>query len=145
MELNDLDYEELSKFKNGPREVPDIRSPRLQRLIDSGYLEASAYMQLPDGDCVSTHYRLTLAGEDALARYEKMRDQRAKDEERQSLEDERRKEEKALQEVQTRASVRASWAAVAQVVVPVITFIIGLLVEHWTGIVNLIFSVFGFG
>lgn len=145
MELNDLDYEYLAKFKSGPCKVPDERTPRLQCLIDSGYLEASACMQLPDGDYVSAHYRLTLTGEDALARYEKMRDQCAKDEERQALEDERRKEEKNLQEVQTRASVRESWAAVAQVVVPIITFIIGLLVEHWTGIVNLIFSLFGFG
>lgn len=74
MELNDLDYAELSKFKSGPCEVPGVRPPRLQRLINSGCLEPSTYIEL-NGDYVATYYQLTLAGEDALAMYERQEDE----------------------------------------------------------------------
>ena len=126
MELNDLDYEELSKFKNGPCEVPDIRSPRLQRLIDSGYLEASACMQLPDGDYVSTHYRLTLAGEDALAEYER----------RQNEMSEQRAQKCADKISDRRFQLLNSFLSA------VTGSLLTLLVEHWESVIKFIRDLF---
>lgn len=78
LELTDLDYEELSRYRDGPCEAPEIRPPRLQRLMDQGYLEPSVYMTLPNGSYAATHYALTLIGEDALAKYERQQDEMRK-------------------------------------------------------------------
>ena len=125
--ISKADYNELAKYKTGTvaAEIADS-SPRTahlidQKLIETDELDAICYSPYDVQVCASA-YRLTPAGENALAEFE----QRCK--------------EKAQAERQRRFQNKVS---VASVLVPVITFVVGLLVEYCSGIADSAFRLFG--
>lgn len=87
---------------------------RFQSLHDQGYIEGAFVLGLP--------VTLTLLGADRL---------------------EQLKQEIAEASKKERQQRFNNKVAIAQILVPLITFILGLLVEHFTGIVRFAFSLFG--
>ena len=67
-------------------------------------------------------WKITVLGEEALLEFEEQRDKDAKAERQQRFENK---------------------ISIASVLVPAVTFILGLLVEHFSGIISIALSVFG--
>lgn len=127
--LSDGNYAELIKFREGPIDVSSYENSRIQFLEDSGFIECTAHEShdrsipgLAYIEITSKTYAITPLGEDALLEFEEVRGKEAEDKARQS---------------------RQEKIAIAQAVVPAITFILGLLVEHFSGVVEMAFSIFG--
>lgn len=122
--INKADYIELSKFKNGPIKI-DSGSYRIQRLIDAKLIAPQSYKSVSIGEMVvptPDKWALTVEGEDALLDFENMR-QKESDKKRQ-------------QRFENKISV-------LQVLVSLVTFILGLIVEHFSGITGIILQLFG--
>lgn len=119
-------YSELLSYRAGPVEFEGDYPERTLMLLDLKYIEA--YDPKPvehKGVVISfrpTKLRITALGEDALAEFEQSAKKKAED--------------KSQQRFQNKISV-------ALVLVPLITFILGLLVEHFAGIIGLFFGLIG--
>lgn len=111
----------------------------IKYLVELGYLKETAADVVGELQIRTVEWQITPAGLNALFVYEEETQRMT---ERQAEDNARREEDKAFQEAQKRASERASWAAVAQVVAPIVTFVLGLLIEHWTGFVGFILGLF---
>ena len=115
-------YDALLRFVN-PVETEEL-SKREQLLLDAGFIEPCAtdvdfgegYFQIFD-----SAYRITETGMDELRAFEKKSDEDAK------------------QEKQRRFGNKLS---VLNLLIPLITFIIGLLCEHYAGIVAFLTDLF---
>lgn len=120
--LSEESYKELLRYRNGPLPVSEHGlSEREEYLLEQGFIEAASCSSYDDGasfyGVYDSSYKLTPLGEDALSEFEKVRDHEAED--------------KRQQKFQNQVSV-------AQVLVPAITFVFGLLVEHYSGIVGVL-------
>lgn len=122
--INKADYNELSKFKKGPIEIEgDFH--RLQRLIDAKLIAPQSYKSVSIGEMVvptPDKWALTIDGEDALLDFENMRQEKS--------------DEKRQQRFENKISI-------LQLLVPLVTFILGLIVEHFSGIIGIVFQLFG--
>lgn len=113
--MTEYEYNSLLKYRGGlytgGRVTDEIRHFR-----KLGYIDAASYSSEYDRGEIylnPTAWKLTLAGESAISEFEQKREQQAQDER------ERRFNRKI---------------AIAQVLIPLITFILGLLAEHYVGI-----------
>lgn len=122
--LNQADYDALVPFREGPARITDS-SPRLQQLIAAKFLQPHTYKAIPISGVfapIPELWKLTIAGEDALSEFEQAREQEAD-----------RKRHQRLQEQ----------ISIAQVLVPLVIFILGLIVEHFSGLVGAVLKLFG--
>lgn len=124
--VNDT-YKTLVQYRSGPVQAPQGElSEKGQWLYDQGLIEPCAFMNLEqDGITVigiPTAYQITVAGENALAKFEEEHDRQAKAERQQRFQNK---------------------MSVAQVLIPLITFILGLIVEHYAGLVSALAEVLG--
>ena len=124
--LSEASYKVLVRYREGPIEVdPDGLSKREQWLCTQKFIEPCSFKNLTQGElkivCRATAYQITVAGEDALAEFEKVHDQESKSERQQRFQNK---------------------VSVAQVLVPAITFILGLLVEHFAGVIEFALDLF---
>ena len=115
--LPDFDYAELLKYKTphapkaDERERLDTLTQRgLVRIYDFEQVDIGPYGKVP----APNRYVLTVAGKDALSEFEKVRDQQAED--------------KRQRRFQNKVSVLSA-------LVPLATFFLGLVVEHYAGII----------
>lgn len=137
--LSSVAYDTLSSFRSGPVHRKEGATEMIKYLVELGYLKETKSDVVGELQIRTVEWEITPAGLNALFAYE---EEAQRITERQAEDNARREEDKAFQEAQKRASERASWAAVAQVVAPIVTFILGLLIEHWTGFVGFILGLF---
>lgn len=119
--LTQAQYELLVTFRSGLVFAPGPPAGVLKELVDRGYVISSksrvAHESPSEVSFEVESWRLSIAGEDALSEFEQ------------------RHAEKAQAERQQRFQNQVS---VAQVLVPAITFVFGLLVEHYSGVVGVL-------
>lgn len=116
--LSEADYQELLKYRQ-PHAPSQEEYARFVELKKRGFLKIH-HFGLVHLDKLGDHmapdtWTITPAGEDALSEFEKARRKESED--------------KRQQRFQNQISV-------AQVLVPLITFILGLIVEHYAGLVS---------
>ena len=114
-------YNELKKLQQGPVENPSELDPIIQYLHQQGYIEG-INIDTSDLSARPTAWELTMDGKVALEEFEEAREKQAKAERQQRFENK---------------------ISVASVLVPCITFVLGLLVEHFSGIVARIAGLLG--
>lgn len=117
------DYKSLLKYRNGPVSIrfdefsPSEKYLFEQKLIESAHLKTEeseeAIAFIPDS------FRITHLGENALYAFENEREKQSKAERQQRFQNK---------------------VSVASVLVPAITFLLGLLVEHFSGITGWLFA-----
>lgn len=113
-------YNELLRFRDSPAPYEGLPSERLTILQRFGWvrLETRRWSEITDGvktEYIKSYWVITELGKDALSEFEHIRNK--------ETEDERQKR------FQNKISV-------AQVFVPLVTFILGLFVEYFSGIIN---------
>lgn len=114
-------YNELVKFRDGPAAIPDGPTPMIEYLVAQGWLRATEHNV--DGLSIfPIAWEITIAGKVALSEYEKSCEKEAKGEKQQRFQNQ---------------------VSVAQVLVPAVTFVLGLVVEFRTGIVGILLQLFG--
>ena len=122
--LSDADYQALLPFRGAEPYCGelDARQQHLaeQKLIESTIVKSKAISGVLQ--FYETGWIITVAGQDALSAYEK-----------KSAQD---TESKRQQRFQNKVSV-------ASVLVPFITFILGLVVEHYSGLISLLLNFLG--
>lgn len=124
MQLSEIRYNALKQYRGGRYTGPKITS-EIRDFKNRGYIVAVSResQDQPGSYCMNpTKWTITPLGEDALSEFEQTRQKQA-NEERQ-----RRFQNKI---------------SVAQVLVPLITFILGLIVEHCAGLVSALSDLFG--
>lgn len=116
--LSDKKYQLLAKYRS-PAPAPSDGKEMFQEFIDQKLVRGqAAKMENIAGIgpvCTTALWIVTQAGEDALSEFEEKRCKEA--------------QEKRQQRFQNQVSV-------AQVLVPLITFLLGLLVEHFAGVIR---------
>lgn len=133
-------YNTLLLFRSGPVHRSEGATDLIKYLVQQGHLKETKGDVVGDLQIRAVEWEITPAGRNALSAYEDALQQTAA---QQAEEKARREEERAFQTAQTRASERASWAAVAQVVIAVVSFISGLLIEYRIGLVDWFLGLFG--
>lgn len=113
-------YNELLRFRDSPVPYEGLPSERLTILHRFGWvrLETQRWSEITDGvetEYIKSYWVITELGKDALSEFEHIRNK--------ETEDERQKR------FQNKISV-------AQVFVPLVTFVLGLFVEYFSGIIN---------
>lgn len=112
-------YKELISYRTGPIDFDGDYTERIASLLELKYLEAYEPRLVEHNGFITafkpTKLRITALGEDALAEFECCAKKEA--------------EYKGQQRFQNKISV-------AQVLVPLITFVFGLFVEHFSGVVG---------
>ena len=119
MKLSETNYDVLLPYRSGARPVgEDGLSAREQWLADNKLIEVNElHCRQMQGITIigeADSYRITPAGEDALLEFERERNKEAKAERQQRFENK---------------------VSVANVLVPTITFFLGMIVEHFSGLV----------
>jgi hypothetical protein len=115
--LSETSYNDLKKYRGGFYTGPSI-TMEIREFRDQGYIVAVSreLREHPGSFCMnSTKWELTHKGEDALSEFEKAHRKEAED--------------KRQRRFQNQVSV-------AQVLVPLVTFVLGLVVEHYAGLVS---------
>lgn len=116
--LSELNYLELRKYLEPYTPSPEEQD-RFNLLSNSGLVKVHHYASRTvgpiDGFPIPETWIITSAGQDALLEFEQERDKQT--------------EQKRQQRFQNQVSI-------AQVLVPLITFILGLVVEHYAGLVG---------
>lgn len=116
--LSEADYQELLKYRQ-PHAPSQEEYARFVGLKKRGFLKIYHFglvnLDKPGDHMAPDTWTITPAGEDALSEFEKARRKESED--------------KRQQRFQNQISV-------AQVLVPLITFILGLIVEHYAGLVS---------
>ena len=116
--LSEADYQELLKYRQ-PHAPSQEEYARFVGLKKRGFLKIHHFglvnLDKPGDHTAPDTWTITPAGEDALSEFEKARRKESED--------------KRQQRFQNQISV-------AQVLVPLITFILGLIVEHYAGLVS---------
>ena len=123
--LSESNYNELVKLRSAPLQTGGKMDSRIRYFRDQKYIEPNSYRFDGSPDDLSinpTSWRLTPRGEDALAEFEYVHNKDSQDERRQRFD---RK------------------IAVLGIAVSLVTFILGLLAEHFVGIADWISSLFG--
>lgn len=114
MILSQSEYDSLVYLlHNQPFPASDI--PECKSLKDKNFIKPGY------GRNLSVVYKVTTLGRDAILQFEQRREEQAKNEHQQRFQNK---------------------VAVATAFVPAITFVLGLVVEHFAGIMNLFFSLF---
>lgn len=115
--LSETSYSALKKYRGGFYTGPSI-TMEIREFRDQGYIVAVSreLREHPGSFCMNpTKWELTRKGEDALSEFEQDRQKQAED--------------KRQRRFQNQVSV-------AQVLVPFVTFLLGLVVEHYSGLVS---------
>lgn len=115
--LSETSYNALKQFRGGlytgPTLTPEIREFRDLKYINPTSRELKGY---PGQYSMNyTTWSITSLGEDVLSEFEQKREQQAKDE----------RDRRFNQKI-----------SIAQVFVPLVTFLLGLVVEHYSGLVS---------
>lgn len=124
--LSPANYELLKSFSDREEKPINRYEERTSMLVEADYLTVTKHIgdPMPNGKIrLRTHFtaHISQAGLDALLEFEKCRQQEAKAERQQRFDNK---------------------VSVASVLVPLITFILGLIIEHYAGIVGLLLSMF---
>lgn len=114
------DYNALLPFRDKDLRFENGLNNRLESLKDSDLIACDT-LEYINGQICEVTWSLTPKGEDALAEFEKCCQNEAKAERQQRFENK---------------------ISVASVLVPLITFVLGLIIEHYAGIVGLLLSMF---
>lgn len=121
--LSDADYLALLPFRDSEPYSKDL-DERLEHLAELGFIKSTVISSKTVGGMLQlyeTDWVITPLGLDALSAYEKHRAKNA--------------EAKRQQRFQNKLSV-------ASVLVPFISFILGLVVEHYSGLVSVLLKLF---
>ena len=112
--LSHLEYDSLLHLsQNEPLPGSDI--PEYKSLKDKGFIEAKLTAEM------KTVYCITTSGRDALLQFEDRREEHAQNQRQQRFQNK---------------------ISAASVFVPLVTFFLGLFVEHFSGAVSYLFSLF---
>lgn len=115
-------YDELLTFREGPIAIPEGPTPMIKYMVDQGLIRATDHDAAPGLTIIPVRWEITIAGRIALTEYEKEREKETKGEKQQRFQNQ---------------------VSVAQVLVPAVTFVLGLIVEFCTGIVGVLLQLFG--
>lgn len=122
--LSDSNYNALKKYRGGLYTGPSF-TEEIRYFRDCGYITATSRVDrdFPGSFSMNpTEWTLTSRGDDALAEFEYVRQKDADTKRQQRFENK---------------------ISVATVLVPAITFVLGLIVEHCSGILGVLFEFFG--
>ena len=123
--ISELDYLELVKYRE-PHAPADNDFFRFSMLRDRHYLQLYSWKTISIGglDNVQTTDKWIISerGKDALFEFEQEREKQAKYERQQRFQNK---------------------VSIAQVLVPLITFVLGLVIEHCSGVLGVLFDLFG--
>lgn len=115
--LTSIIYSELVQFREQPVRRPDGPTEMIRYLTNQGYIHVLENTVSPGMIIFPTAWEITVKGISALSEFEEVRRKESEDKRQQHLQNQ---------------------IAIAQVLVPLITFILGLVVEHFSGIVGII-------
>lgn len=122
--LSDLNYAELVKAISAPIHQNDIPKERFNCLIDLKYIAASKFESRNLGGVINIYaseWIITALGLDALNEFEQAHNQTSKNERQKRFENK---------------------IAVLNVLVPLITFFFGLLLQYFSNIIGLVIDLF---
>ena len=120
--LTQIEYDALLPFRDGPVHTPDGPTELMRHLKSKGYIEPSDTDVRPDMTIVDTEWVITIPGRVALESFEDRQEYHRK---------------------QARQQRFQNQVSVASVLVPTITFVLGLVVEHGLGLVGIFLDLFG--
>ena len=112
-------YDELIKFKDGPVHSPEGPSPMVEYLQEQKYISVTKKDMFSNFEVRAVTWVITGRGESALSEFEDVRKKEA--------------EQKEQQRFQNKVSV-------ASILIPLITFVLGIVVEHFIGIIGVLFG-----
>ena len=119
--LTQKEYDLLKGYENAPYTGPGM-TEEIRYFRDLDYIHAKSYHLKDEGTSLNpTRWTLTSKGRRALEEFENHCQDEAKKESQQRFDNK---------------------IAILNVLVPLVTFILGLLVEYFTGVVNLICKLF---
>ena len=119
--LTCAEYAELTRFRLKPVSEPDGPTPMIENLQNKGYIQATRYKSSPNFSRVPVEWKITGAGEAALSEFEEERQKEAKNERQRRFQNK---------------------ISVLNMLVPLVTFFLGLVVEHFAGLLDFLASLF---
>ena len=119
--------EPLSFWQMGKMEAPSFTRLRVEKMYKDGLLDRN-FRTNADGHTYGV-YTISDKGKAALLEAQQMADQHAKEKAQQE-------ESLELQRKQTRISEKSYRATVVQIIISLLSFVLGLLVEHYTGLIG---------
>lgn len=122
--LSAENYEVLCLFRNNPIRLESGATDRIKSLVGFGYLSPISIKSETVSDAIQFYdveWEITVSGLDALCEFEKDHEQHAKEERQQRFDNK---------------------VSIASVLMPLITFVLGLITEHHAGIIRIIVSLF---
>ena len=121
-------YEELKKFRDGPIRRSDGPTKIIRYLTEQGFIKAIEHDVLIDKDdvvsCFSVipiEWEITVKGLVALSEFEEKRQKAANDERQRRFQNK---------------------ISVLNVLIPLVTFFLGLVIEHFAGLLDFLTSFF---
>jgi len=125
--------EQLSCWKMGKMNAPSFTRPRVEKMYKSGLLDRDFGFN-EKGEPFGK-YNISDKGRAALLEAKQISDQQAQEKAQQE-------ESLELQRKQACIAEKTYKAAVVQTAISLISFILGLLVEHYTGFINFFCELF---
>ena len=122
--ISEESYNELIKYKNGSVKTNGDLTDRQKYLLENNLIEECDFSSDVYPGYVgvfATAHKITILGEDCINEFERNREQHSKQERQQRFDNK---------------------ISVASVLVPLITFIVGILVEYLSGIAGWFASLF---
>ena len=114
-------YDELKKFRGGPLQRPEGPTEMIRYLTEEGFIEAVESNVFPGLSVVPVKWKITVKGLAALSEFEEQRQKEAQNERQRRFQNK---------------------ISVLNVLVPLITFLLGLIVEHFAGLLDFLASLF---
>ena len=134
--ITEVIYKELFPFRSGPVRVEPFPTPMVRYLEKEGLVEASDHAI--DGlSIIPVEWAITVPGLVALAEFEECRARQLAEETKRIEEDRKKLAEQKRQSAQQNA-ISAIAPVVAPILTALITFVLGVLAEHFLEIVRLL-------
>ena len=137
--LSEADYHELLKYRE-PHAPSREEYNRLVSLKRRGFVKLNHFAFAHPGRQRAPEDRdtwiITPAGKDALSKFEEVRRKEAEEERRYEIQRQQTETQISLSRQQTRLTL-------IQTVIALVSFIAGLVVEHYVGLLGLLTGLFG--
>ena len=133
-------YNALLPFRSGPIYRESGPTDMIKYLVEKNFLKITKTTVLQEFTLRHVEWTITPAGLDALSLYEEAHEKDA----RQHAEHKAEHEESiSLQAAQTRIAERTYKVTLANAIFSLIGFLVGLVVEHFSGLVEKLFAFWG--
>lgn len=133
-------YRQLLPFRTGPIRCPEGPTPMLRYLTEGKYIQVVENNVFPDLSIKPIAWEITPLGLSALSEYEKAEAEKAEQKaEKEAAEAKRLKERREVRADEERRYRTQNKIAI---IMPIVTFLLGLVVEHFSGILGALLDLF---